>query len=44
MIDFNHKKEKQVRLLMIVDKKETYLGLLGLIMVLSVIIYTVVIK
>lgn len=29
---------------MIMDKKETYLGLLGLLMVLSVIIYTVFIK
>lgn len=29
---------------MIMDKKETYLGLLGLLMVLSVVIYTVLIK
>lgn len=29
---------------MIMDKKETYLGLLGLLMVLSVVIYTVIIK
>lgn len=29
---------------MVMNKKETYLGLLGLLMVLSVIIYTTLIK